>query len=667
MFATMQLNAQKKIKFEHQKNISSKITKKTGLQKKSPLPKKEPRNLKTTFTTKDGATGNITTLKESNITPDNLLSTQGWGELKNTDTNQYQLYQMDSQFSEGSATTTIKLLDENNITPTKEFTLELPATANYAGTLGEITSQVGENPGLRKLLVYVHFFEGGTGPDYQKNQVWVVTENGDIQAKLDAVVAYFNTDENGNKQIVTYDASEEKATIKILDNQFHEKKTVDIPEELLNYYLGDPIRFINIKGENKIVLSHFEKVFMNNDTLEVTPDNHLLIDIYDLDLNLENTYKTDISTVFPDSPYTIPQVQFGVFVNNGIYDITDKTFNQDDQLEFFYQIVYYDLMADKSWTYNYVGNEAGERILSYEQPILEVASLNSIDGQEDQVAFLLTSLEGGEKKKDEEGGQPIEMFNLASWNTQFSFPAEYEGQLLSSSFNRIPTADDYNYIIALGEGLLENETAYGIINQYSKTGEFERDYRLNLGTNPYTFMPLLSSDYLNPTLYNNDADYEFTYIHKHLEAKTATLYNTVSIAKDRQEPLFYISGSSDEGDLIGSGFVVNKAGDQKIKLAIVHEPVTGNQMLTKFFNIPFQNLATQNNLVSNLQVYTDDLNKIVGWTEKATQYEIYDLVGRTVKKGAHASFTSTVGLPKGMYIVKLSTPKGNITKKFMVK
>lgn len=668
LVASMSLSAQKKFKFEQPQTLSTKLVKKTGLQKKAMLPTNEPRIIKEIFTHKDGTVSNKFTAKAGNTTPDNLLTSQTWGELKNIDNNQYQLFQMDSYYQDQSVSTTIKFLDENSIEPTNQFTLELPSSTNYVAVLGQLSTQIGNSSDLRKMFIFVHYFEGGMGPEYQKNAVWVVDENGTVLTKLEGVLANIVDGSNGNKNIVTYESSDDLgATIKVLNNHFDELNTVTIPADLLNYYLGDPLKFLKIKGQNKLVTSHYEKVFLDPDTWEVTPDNHLMINVYDDNLNLENTYKMDIASVFPDEPMTMPQAKFGTFLFGDKYDITDKTFNSDDQLEFLYQIEYYNMLTDKTWTYNYVGNENGEKVLSYEQPISDAIGLQPIAGEEDQAGFILTSLDNGGGRKDGDSGMSVQMFNIKSWSEQFNFPAVYKGDQLSAYYNRIPSAGGYSYLFGLGEGKIENGTAYGVVNQYSKTGELEKAINLNIGQNPYLFIPLLGADYLNPTLFNTDSEMEYTYVHKHNDG-TGTLFNTISIAKDHLEPFFNVTGSDESGDLIGSGFVFDKPGSKFIKFAVVHDAITSSgEGLTEFFNIPFINLGTQDSALNGLKVYTDQHNQIVGWTEKANHFAIYDASGRLVKAGQNASQTSTAGLQKGMYVISLQTAKTKVTSKFIVK
>ncbi|QCX53382.1 T9SS type A sorting domain-containing protein [Elizabethkingia sp. JS20170427COW] len=414
---------------------------------------------------------------------------------------------------------------------------------------------------------------------------------------------------------------------------------------------------MKIKGEDKIIVSYYELPFMDNETFERTPNNHLIVDIYNPNLSLDKSVSLDISSAFPDEPYTVPMAKFGTFHFGHQYDISDTIFNNDPQLEFFYSLEYYDMLQDKTWTYHYVGDENGNRIKSYEKSVLSSQPLNSINGSDNQVAFVVGS--------EEENG--IEMFNIESWTPGFYFPASYNGDALSDALNRIPHGNSYSYLIGLATGITEEETSYGLIHQYSPNGELEKAIKLNISKEPYMFYPLLNSEYLNPKLINNDDDIEFSYIHKHKGMKGNTLYNQYSIAKASQNPIFELSGYGKEGDISGSGFIFD-ANWKPIKLGIVHEVMNGS-MVTKFFNLPLNNgqLSVQEVQKDQLNFYYNHSQQTIGWKDRALQYEIYDMSGRIVKSRVHTSEVSISVLSKGVYIIKIRTDKGQYSHKFIVR
>ena len=167
---------------------------------------------------------------------------------------------------------------------------------------------------------------------------------------------------------------------------------------------------------------------MDNNTLEVTPDNHLLVKIFDNGLNPEKQISLPVPEVAEGS-YVFGLSEFGVFYGDHKYDITDHVFNDDDNLEILYSVYYLDMMNDKAWRNFYVADETGATIKSLEESVINYIQMNEIEGQEDQMSFIL-----GEG----EAGSSIKMFDIPSWNTVYDFPAVYNGDLLSVYYNRIP-------------------------------------------------------------------------------------------------------------------------------------------------------------------------------------------------------------------------------------
>jgi len=134
------------------------------------------------------------------------------------------------------------------------------------------------------------------------------------------------------------------------------EESMTVPFELINYMAGNVVNFLTVKGQPSLVLAHYEKVFMDNDTFDVYPGNHLVVGIYDMQLNLQKKVLLDITSAYPEEPYNLPMAEFVMFYNYGKYD---HSFNSDDALEFMYSISYFDLMGDKTLNHYFVGNEAG--------------------------------------------------------------------------------------------------------------------------------------------------------------------------------------------------------------------------------------------------------------------------------------------------------------------
>jgi len=286
-----------------------------------------------------------------------------------------------------------------------------------------------------------------------------------------------------------------------------------------------------VKGQPSLVLAHYEKVFMDNDTFEVYPGNHLVVGIYDTQLNLQKKVLLDITSAYPEEPYTLPMAEFGMFYNYGKYEITDHTFKSDDALEFMYSISYFDLMGDKTLNHYFVGNEAGQRIPSLEDDIVGSAPLQELSGQQDQVALYMG-----------EGDfvSALRMFSIPEWKTAYTFNAVHQDQLLTLNLNRIPAAEGYDYLIALPDIEESNGDMFGHINRYSAQGAYLDQTALRLGADAISFTPQLFTEAINPHLYQADAAREFSYATRH--ASKGATFNKLRIARNADDILFEIQG-----------------------------------------------------------------------------------------------------------------------------
>lgn len=221
--------------------------------------------------------------------------------------------------------------------------------------------------------------------------------------------------------------------------------------------MGVPMDFYTLDGEEYIVLGHYKHLFMDNMTLEIFPDNNLVIKILNLDLEEEETFLLDIETRYPNEFY-IPRAEFGMFYRDNEYNLSKNIFNSDDKFEIVYGISYYNLMMDIEWTEYILANEDGEILGEInEQILLTHTGLAEIEGFDSQIAFLY-----GENGM----ATNIGFFDIESWEMVASFEARHNDDLLSDQFNRIATEDSYHWVIGLGEPDVESGQIYGVINEY---------------------------------------------------------------------------------------------------------------------------------------------------------------------------------------------------------
>lgn len=591
-----------------------------------------------------------TNIASKSVNPDSSIYTQLWGEVKSVLKDEKLLFQLNYNYG-ADAKVVVKLLDDQ-INIVKSFTVALPESTNNFSILNDYFYDAN---GDRNFMVYVHYFEGNGGPESQRDAILVVSETGELRATLEGYSANAILSEAGSKIITFHDTDEDMIITSHNLADFAPVKNMAVSLDLINFMSGSPVNFMEVKGVPSLVLAHYEKLFIDNDTFEVFPDNHLIVGIYDFDLNLKKSISLDISSAYPEEPYTIPMAEFGMFYGYGKYDITDHTFNNDDAIEVLYGISYFDLLGDKEWNHYYVGNESGARIKSLEKDIIGRVELQELAGHDDQIGLFIG---------DDEQVGGLNMFNMKSWTTAFEFPAYYNGELLSLNFNRIPAGDSYDYLFGMPDMEVVEENSYGKINQYDAQGEFKKVTKLFLGENAMNFTPQLYSQALTPNLYLNNGQPTYSYASKHL--LNGKGYNMFRVATNGTEVIFETEGDTTKGNVVGSSFITDM-NDKITKLALLY--TTGDYNMTiDFYNLPFTMLSTNNNsLKNNLLVYVDNALQNVRWNQPANSYAVYSMTGSLIRQGGKAESFSAAGLPKGVYLITITTPKGEkLTKRFIL-
>jgi len=92
------------------------------------------------------------------------------------------------------------------------------------------------------------------------------------------------------------------------------QNTYLLDADLINYFMGSPFSFLKVDGQEYIALVHYKHLFMDNYTLEVFPDNKLMVKLLDFNLQEVKTMALNIETRYPDAgQYVIPMAEFGLF------------------------------------------------------------------------------------------------------------------------------------------------------------------------------------------------------------------------------------------------------------------------------------------------------------------------------------------------------------------
>lgn len=623
-----------------------------------------PKNQSTTFfnVTENGTTTvghNATTDQE--IEPFAQLDVPVYGQIKNVETDKEVFYSLERIGN----TVEIKTYT-NDLEIDREVSFDVPSSTNSINLQNHYSTNFFENDGKAELMVFVHYFENDIpGPDNQVSETWVVTENGDILEKLPASTAFAKIDSEDNKKVFTFIEDREE-NLMVLNAYDPETWELDVsytyPSELIRYLMGAPLSFYEFDGEEYLVLAHYKHLFMDNMTLEIFPDNNLVIKILDLNLEEVDAFYMDIETRYPDQFY-IPRAEFGTFYRGNTYNLSKDVFNSDDKFEIVYGISYYNLMMDVEWSEYILATEEGEVLKELNEKILYADNgLAEIDGFDNQIGILF-----GENGM----ATNIGFFDIESWEMAAVFDAVHNDDLLSTSFNRIPTEDSYHWVIGLGAPDIENGNIYGVINEYALDQSVATRHQFLLNENILNFEAILSRFSLEPDFYINDGKRYFTYVY--IEASpTGSNFNNLVIVDENDEKLIEFRGDTDQGNLVGTTLYTAPEGAID-KMAVLYQP-EHNQLLTDFYRLPLVTLlGIEDEQVNNLVLFpnpTEGQVHLKSHSEIA-EIQIVDLSGRVL-------YSKTVGvtnptfdfsaLPSGMYIANIKTLSGNTqTLKFIKK
>lgn len=546
-----------------------------------------------------------------------------------------------------------------------DFTIEVPESANQIEVVNHYSSNFFNADSNNEFMIFLHYFEGvDPGPDDQVWEVWVVNNEGEILQQLDGYSAETKIDAAGNHKVFTYMADDSDVTIKAFNAATWELDNSYVYDsELINFLMGSPFNFITIDGVEYVALAHYKHLFMDNATLEVFPDNNLVIKLLDFNLEEVKTMYLDIETRYPDAgQFVIPMGQFGVFYRDQTYDISSDIFNSDSKLEVVYGITYYDLIADNEWNTYMVANEDGEMIHELNEYVIDsFMEINSVDGHDNQLGFLM----GADGMATNLG-----FFNIESWSFELILDANHNGDQISADFNRIQKGYSYNYLVGLGEPDEENGNIFGVVNEYERDGSLFKRHRFLLPEDVVLFQPILTRFALIPNLFVDDSELYFMYIYKQM-ATDGSNFNNLVVSKSNEDKLVEFRGDTGIGNVIGSNFLTDGNGTFN-KMTVQYE--TGNyQMQTDFYRLPFESiLGVENNEVTQFSLYpnptSEMLNVKAGVSIESIQ--IYNISGNLLMNEPMKDTQGSINvssLTSGLYIAKVTLNNGTLKQLKFIK
>lgn len=576
-----------------------------------------------------------------------------WGELTDVQNGEIIFYSADWVGNTNSVTTYDQNMEED-----LNFSIELPESANMAQILRHHSTTFFSNDNTREFFIYVHYFNGTPGPNTQVWEVWAVNSNGEILAQLPGVTADAKIDSNGNKKVFTY--LDNDATVKI---NAYDPSTWDMVHSysfnssLIYYYIGMPFDFIEIDGEEFAYVARYKHLFMDNATMEIYPDNNLVIELLDLNLEVTKTMYLDIESRFPDlGPYVAPMANFGNFYRDQTYDISKNIFNSDEKLEVVYGIHYYDMIADEEWDTYMVANEDGDMLHEYNEVVIfSYQDMASLEGHDNQLGFLV---EVAEETYN------IVFFDIESWQASTTFGEVAGGDQLTVDFNRVAVEDTYHYLIGLAFPDEENGTYFGVINEFDTDASLIERHRFTLFPDSELFQPILTSAFLTPNLFYDNDQFYFAFVEKERDTN-GQLVNHMTISGKNDEPLFVFYSYAPDKKIIGANVLTTYTGSDYIfdRLAIQYEP-SSSGYLTDIYRLPLYTILGVDEIIESSFVFypnptTGAANFKASSPLQAVQ--VYDMGGKLVFEKQLNALQETIDLTflnSGIYFAKVHLQDG---------
>ncbi|MDE6380034.1 MAG: hypothetical protein K2L11_06145, partial [Muribaculaceae bacterium] len=265
----------------------------------------------------------------------------------------------------------------------------------------------------------------------------------------------------------------------------------------------------NVNGKLTLTYAQYEKSFFVDPTgmggnEAITPDNHLIIDIYQMNddypqkmellstTKIETTQNTDNKDVY----YTF----YGIGNLSWEEDVDFTHYTTDGRAAFVVSVDDYLLSDDDHYNSSYYVYDAdGNRINTISENTYDRIRMSDIPGFEPQVMFVHMG-----------DDMNFEFVDLYSCRTVTEVDQVFRGHTLSVSTDRVLCGDSYIYGSALSYGIAIDDDELGApVCWFDTQGELVRLDIIPTGKGTELAQIYISGDALNPFIFNTDEDIEY--------------------------------------------------------------------------------------------------------------------------------------------------------------
>ena len=528
-------------------------------------------------------------LQVENTTPDAQASAYTWGTLANEDATTWYFTQSFTERNWNIASSEIVIYN-NDFAQVCTLNVEIPEDLNVndVAPVYYLTSKFFDtDPGTIEIPVFVHAVDNGT----QINKIYVYNLNGEkIQEYDSRSMIYFTVGNDYRRMLLVNEVNGDMIIDVMTPAEGDKTPTVEhqfvIDQDLLYYSNGPALNYYALDGKPYYSVAHFEKPCMDGMDPETfvptqAPDNYLIVKTYDQNYNRVDSLRISIAATDEDATYG--------FASLGMLSYSDVrlgAFTNDAQRN--YIITHYEYFAQSDeFTYHFkVYDQEGNYVKSIVENTSNWIGLSDVEGHEEQMAFL----------KMTESGQIMEMVNIPSCEVSSTFPAVVDGYRISTTIDRYPIDDTYQYVIGLSQADVdENGDAIARIGWYNRDCTVDHYVKFNIGKNAEGFTPYIAGYVLDPYLFNTDSKREYFYLAMNKRTDGSdVLDKTLYLADENGNVLRTIK--PEEGDEIefSSGDIFDyHTAYPKMVLSFYNGEKDAFQL--QYFNLPFGTFTSGGN------------------------------------------------------------------------
>lgn len=351
--------------------------------------------------------------------------------------------------------------------------------------------------------------------------------------------------------------------------------TFTLDFDLVNYSNGSCFSVYEVEGEPYYVLTYYKEPYVDGYDLEtfemiVHENNEYIFDVYDKNFERVDSFGVKIDKP-DDALYRF--AQFSTFSYN---DMSKNYFTSDGGFNYVVTFIDYITSSDDDRYSFDVYDNKGNKLKNICDNVYNTwFQLSDIRGHEAQWAFMQTV----------GNNQQMRMVDLPSCNEAVVIPAEINGETISTTLDRWPKGDSYQYAISMNYA--DSDDAGNVISRigwYNKDLTLDRFVKFSLGPNGQYFTPLLYNESLDPYLFDTDDEHEYVYLAKIKRTNSNVLDNVITIANEDGSVVREFRG--DDSNAIYTGGIENY-GKTNAEFFVTYQNASSGIYTVDYMQLPF--------------------------------------------------------------------------------